>query len=98
MQLGGPIRVAHYATFGTPELAANLAVALDGRSAALLQNHGALTYGASLVQAHDRAVLLEWLCALHWRALQVGRPRILDEDELRAVQDQLARLRYGEGG
>ena len=46
VQLGGPVRVAAYATFGTPELAANLAAALEGRSAALLQNHGALTCGA----------------------------------------------------
>ena len=98
VQLGGPVRVAAYALFGTEELAANLAGALAGRSAALLQNHGALTWGRTLAEACDRASLLEWLCALYWRAVQVGQPRLLDPGELVAVQAQLARLRYGEPG
>jgi L-fuculose-phosphate aldolase len=93
--LGGPVRVAPYATFGTPQLAENIAAALVGRSAAILQNHGAITTGASVRQAFDRAVLLEWLCTLHWRALQVGTPKILTESELAEVRDQAARLRYG---
>jgi len=93
--LGGPVRVAPYATFGTPQLAENIAAALVGRSAAILQNHGAITTGASVRQAFDRAVLLEWLCTLYWRALQVGTPKILTESELAEVRDQAARLRYG---
>jgi L-fuculose-phosphate aldolase len=97
-QLGGPVRVAPYALFGTAELAASLRAALDGRSAALLQNHGALTVGADLAQAHDRARLLEWLCALYWRALQAGPPRLLTDEELAAAADQFRRVRYGEGG
>jgi L-fuculose-phosphate aldolase len=93
--LGGPVRVAPYATFGTPQLAQNIAAALTDRSAAILQNHGAITTGASLQRAFDRAVLLEWLCTLHWRALQVGTPKILTESELADVRDQSARVRYG---
>jgi len=93
--LGGPVRVAPYATFGTPELAENIAVALDGRSAAIMQNHGTIAIGSTLEQAYDRARLLEWLCTLFWNALQIGEPRILSEHELRLVRDQSARLRYG---
>lgn len=93
--LGGPVRVAPYATFGTPELAANIATALTDRSAAILQNHGTIATGASLRQAFDRAELLEWLATLHWRALQVGGPKILTDDELSDVREQSARLRYG---
>ena len=93
--LGGPVRVAPYATFGTPELAANIAVALTDRNAAILQNHGTIATGSSLRQAFDRAVLLEWLSTLHWRALQVGAPKILTEAELADVREQSARLRYG---
>ena len=43
--LGGSIRVAPYATFGTPELAQATLAALDGRTAALMANHGAISYG-----------------------------------------------------
>lgn len=93
--LGGPVRVAPYATFGTPELARNIATALEGRAGAILQNHGAITFGPSLRQAYERSVLLEWLAALYWRALQVGEPRLLSDDELADVAAQSARLRYG---
>ena len=43
--LGGPVRVAPYATYGTAELAENMLRALDGRTACLLQNHGTVAYG-----------------------------------------------------
>jgi L-fuculose-phosphate aldolase len=92
--LGGPIRVAPYALFGSDELAGAVATAIRGRRAVLLANHGTVTVGPTLERAVDNAVLLEWLCALYWRALQVGRPRILTDDELDAVRAQADRLGY----
>src|SRR6476659_3039836 len=59
--LGGPVRVAPYVRFGSAGLAASAVTALDGRSAVILRNHGAVTYGRDLAQAYDRALLLEWL-------------------------------------
>ena len=85
MALGGPVRVARYATYGTPELARSVHVALEGRTAALMQNHGAVAYGDTLEAAYDRARLLEWLCALHVTATGIGSPRVLTGDELAAV-------------
>ena len=70
--LGGPVRVAPYRTFGTPELAAVVHDALEGRSAALMANHGAITLGETLAQAVERAHLLEWACGLYWRAAAIG--------------------------
>ncbi len=93
--LGGPVRVAPYATFGTDELAEHIATALDGRTGAILQNHGMITHGASLRQAYERSVLLEWLATLFWRSLQVGTPKILTDRELGDVREQSRRLRYG---
>src|SRR3954464_909977 len=58
--LGGPVRVAPYRTFGTPELAEAVLDALEGRTAALMANHGAVTYAASVDAALDAALLLEW--------------------------------------
>ncbi|MCI2421650.1 class II aldolase/adducin family protein [Saccharopolyspora sp. K220] len=85
LQLGGPTRVAEYATFGTDELARSVHDALEDRTAALMQNHGAVAYGDTLDRAYDRARLLEWLCALHIQAHQLGRPRVLTAAELADV-------------
>ncbi|WP_433802882.1 class II aldolase/adducin family protein [Actinomycetospora sp. CA-084318] len=85
VRLGGPPRVAPYATYGTPELAASVQTALTDRSAALMQNHGAVAYGADLEEAYDRARLVEWLCELHTTAARLGQPRVLRADELDAV-------------
>lgn len=88
-ELGGPVRVAPYATFGTDELAGSVMEALDGRSAVLLGSHGTLTIGHSLEQAYWRSVLLEWLAALYYRATQLGEPRLLPREEIERVADRL---------
>lgn len=75
--LGGEVRVAPYATFGSPELALGVRAALEGRQAALLANHGTVTVGAGLEQAVEHALLLEWLATLHHRASALGVPRPL---------------------
>ena len=63
LALGGAVRVAPYGTFGTPELAEATLDALEGRMAALMANHGAITHGHDLAAAVENAHLLEW--ALH---------------------------------
>lgn len=92
--LGGPVRVAPYALFGSAELAAHVVEALAGRSAALMRNHGAVTTGADLVAAYRRCLTLEWLAELYWRARQLGEPAVLDEAQLAAVTEQVHRLDY----
>jgi L-fuculose-phosphate aldolase len=83
--LGGAIRVARHATFGTEELAEATLDALEDRSAAMMANHGTIAFGSGLDDVVDRLVLLEWLCALYWRAAAIGAPRELDEAEQRKV-------------
>ncbi|GAA5063994.1 class II aldolase/adducin family protein [Streptomyces similanensis] len=89
--LGGPVRVAPYATYGTEELAGNVLRALDGRSGCLLQNHGALTYGATLDQAYDRTAQLEWMCRLWLTASAIpGRtPSLLTPEQLEQATGRL---------
>jgi L-fuculose-phosphate aldolase len=94
--LGGPVRVAPYARFGSVDLARAVGTALAGRSAAILENHGALTYGETLERAYERALLLEWLCGVYRRSLSYGVPRILTGVELDAVWEEMRRRRYGE--
>ena len=92
-ELGGPVRVAPYATFGTDELAASVMHALAGRSAVLLRSHGTLTVGDSLEQAYWRSVLLEWLAALYFRATLLGTPRLIPTGEIELVSERLRALR-----
>jgi L-fuculose-phosphate aldolase len=94
--LGGPVRVAPYTRFGSAGLADAAVTALEGRSAVILQNHGAVCYGASLTQAYDRAVLLEWLARVYRLARDHGEPRILSQAELDEVSAEVSRIRYGE--
>ncbi|MEV6160679.1 class II aldolase/adducin family protein [Streptomyces sp. NPDC052052] len=96
--LGGPVRVAAYARYGTQELAENMLAALRDRTGCLLQNHGTVTYGATLDQAYERTAQLEWLCRLWLAASSVpGRsPRLLSPAQLHEVQEALKG--YGQPG
>ncbi|HZG06028.1 MAG TPA: class II aldolase/adducin family protein [Streptomyces sp.] len=94
--LGGPVRVAPYATYGSEELAAHALAALRDRSGCLLRNHGTIVYGDSLRQAYDNTAQLEWMCRVWLAAASVpGRtPTLLPPEELDRVA---ARLRdYGQ--
>ncbi len=94
--LGGSIRVAPYATFGTPQLAEATLAALDGRNAALMANHGAISYGHDLDSAVERALLLEWACGVYWHAKAIGEPQTIDAAQARAVIDAAIARGYGE--
>jgi L-fuculose-phosphate aldolase len=74
--LGGAVPVAPYETFGTPELAEAVLDALEGRTAALMANHGAITHGPDLAGAIAAArVGLHRVLASRgdWRAERAGR-------------------------
>ncbi|MCK2212547.1 class II aldolase/adducin family protein [Actinomadura sp. ATCC 31491] len=86
--LGGVVKVAEYATYGTPELAANVREALAGKQAALLANHGGVTIGPGLEQAFEATRLLEWLCEVYVRGLGVGKPVVLTDEQLAAVVER----------
>jgi L-fuculose-phosphate aldolase len=94
--LGGPVRVARYTRFGSADLAEAAVTALDGRRAAILQNHGAICYGRTLPEAYDRALLLEWLARVYRLACTYGTPRILSQPELDEVAAESRRRHYGE--
>ena len=96
LRLGGPVPVAGYETFGTPELAQSVLDALEGKSAVLMANHGALTVGPDPHAAAELTRLLEWACSVYWRAAAIGEPRALDEDARQAVVEAALRRGYGQ--
>ncbi|MCW2968706.1 MAG: aldolase [Solirubrobacteraceae bacterium] len=93
--LGGPVRVAPYRTFGTPELAEAVLEALDGRTAAMMANHGTVTFGVDVTGAVRATEVLEWAATVYWRAASIGTPRVLDEADRQAVIDAVAARSYG---
>ncbi|MEA2254040.1 MAG: L-fuculose-phosphate aldolase [Solirubrobacteraceae bacterium] len=94
LAVGGSVRVAPYALFGSRELADGVEAALRGRRAALMSNHGAVAYAADPAAAAEVMVELEWACTLYWRAAALGAPRALDEAALGAVADEMRRRGY----
>jgi L-fuculose-phosphate aldolase len=93
--LGGAVRVAPYETFGTPELAQSVVEALEGRTAALMSNHGVVTHGADVEAAVRATELVEWAAEVYWRACLVGQPRVLSAEQLQAVVDAAVARGYG---
>lgn len=89
--LGGPVRVAGYALYGTDELADAMLEALRDRSGCLLRNHGTVVHGATLDQAYDRTAQLEWMCRVWLTAAAVpGRaPALIPPDELTRAAEKL---------
>ncbi|WP_328497172.1 class II aldolase/adducin family protein [Streptomyces sp. NBC_00414] len=89
--LGGPVRVAPYATYGTEKLAENMLRALRDRTACLLQNHGTLAHGATLDQAYDRTAQLEWMCRVWLTASSVPglTPTLLTGDQVAQAGERL---------
>jgi L-fuculose-phosphate aldolase len=95
LALGGAVRVAPYRTFGTPELAEAVLDSLEGKTAALMANHGAITYGSDMATAVDASLLLEWGCTVYWNAAAIGTPRALDEEQQAAVVSAAVERSYG---
>ncbi len=94
---GGPdVRVADYAVYGSPELAANVAKALEGRTAALMSNHGSVVAGPALSATYTLALELEWVCDLYLRTRAVGTPKILSDAQIEAVARKIRDTGYGQ--
>jgi L-fuculose-phosphate aldolase len=91
---GDTVPVAEYELFGSDALADRVGALLKDRRGVLLRNHGAVTYGSSLTEAYDLAVLLEWLARIYWQSKQLGEPRLLTAAQISDVAAEARRRRY----
>ncbi len=66
--LGGALRVAPYATYGTQELADLVVSALAGKQAALMRNHGSIALGSTVPKSVENLELAEWCTETYLRA------------------------------
>lgn len=101
--LGMPIKAVHYVigdagvaevpcapyhTFGTKELAEE-AIKICGKSdAVLLGNHGMVACGGSIQSAYGLAVNLEYIAEIQQKAMAIGTPIILSNEEMDNVMER----------
>lgn len=100
LSLGGAVRVAEYACYGTEALAAHVVKALEFKQAALMRNHGSIALGKDLAKAVDNLELCEWAAATYHQALLASAVTGRAPRELtRAEQEEviLAALASGYG-
>jgi L-fuculose-phosphate aldolase len=83
--LGTPA-VAPYALMGTAGLAESVAKTVAGTNVVLMENHGVLTVGTSLLQAFDRIEVLEAAAKITLTVGLIGTIRELSADQLRAIE------------
>ena len=89
LQFGGDdVRCSRYATFGTQALADLAAVAINGRTACLLANHGMIVAGTTADEALTHSVLLETLCRQYLLAKSAGTPRLLTRQEMQGARER----------
>jgi L-fuculose-phosphate aldolase len=98
--LGGALRVAPYACYGTEELAAHVVKALEYKYAALMRNHGSLAHGKTLNKAVEHLELAEWAAELYGQALLLSAvtgtaPRELTQAEQEDVINAALASGYG---
>jgi len=93
---GHKVPLAPYATFGTDELAVNVAEGIAGHNAVLLANHGLVTIGPNLATAFAVAEEIELVAQIYYQTKCIGNPVILPHDEMERVIDKFAV--YGQKG
>ena len=87
----GTVPLARYATTGTDDVAASLRPHLSEHDAMLLENHGAVSCGTTLLDAFMKTEILEHLAHVALVAHQLGSPRPLRPDQIQ----QLSRAKAG---
>ena len=85
---GRDIPCAEYATFGTQALSDNVLAALGHRRACLIANHGLVCLGINLQKVLSLAIEIENLAKTYIKALSIGEPTILDDEEMDRVIDK----------
>jgi L-fuculose-phosphate aldolase len=86
--LGKPIK-AKYALMGTPQLAEVVAEACLKTNVVLLENHGILAVGKTLLQAFDRLEVLEAAAKTSLIIELLGNKHELDKDQLREIDEMI---------
>ena len=85
---GENVRVAEYATYGSPELAKNAFEAMKDRKAVILANHGILTGANDLLNAFNILEEIEYCSEVYTKAKAIGEPVILPHEEMTLMAEK----------
>jgi len=85
---GSDVRCAKYASYRTPELAANAYEAMVDRKAVLLANHGILTGHRDIENAYNVLEEVEYCANIYVRAKCIGEPVIIDDQEMASMKER----------
>lgn len=77
--------IAPYVTFGTRELADAVAQSIGDSNACMMKNHGMIACGDSIANAFSLAANSEWVAELQWRAMCIGQPTVLTDEQMSDV-------------
>jgi len=91
----GSVPLIAYQTPGTTEMGTALRQYVRDGSAAILQNHGTVTWGRDLETAYDLTETLEAVCRVLHQARQIGEPKLISQERRRELAGLRARLRSG---
>jgi L-fuculose-phosphate aldolase len=85
---GTDVRCGRYASFGTQQLARYTFDAMSGRKAAIMANHGLIAGGRDIADAYNIADQIEQCAKVYVLARSIGKPVILDRDEMERMIDR----------
>jgi L-fuculose-phosphate aldolase len=89
----GPVPLAEYATPGTQALADSILPHLQNKAnTILLANHGVVSCDKTLEKAYFHLETVDAYCRTLILARQIGRERILDDDQVQALLDIKRRM------
>ncbi|WP_429150849.1 class II aldolase/adducin family protein [Anaerotaenia torta] len=83
----GCVPIAEYGTPSTDEIPDAVSKYLPYYDAVLLENHGALTYGDSLLNAYHKMESVEFYAQLLYIAKQLGGPKELSEEQVQRLYE-----------
>lgn len=81
----GAVPIAEYGTPSTEEIPDAVSKYLPNYDAVLLQNHGALTYGDSLLNAYHKMESVEFYAQLLFLSKQLGGPKEFTEAQVQRL-------------
>ena len=85
---GENVRVAKYATYGSPELARNAFEAMKDRKAVILANHGILAGANDLLNASNIIEEVEYCAEVYTKAKAIGEPVVLPHEEMTLMAEK----------
>ncbi len=83
----GCVPIAKYGTPSTVEIPDAVSEHLQYFDAVLLENHGALAYSDTLLNAYHKMESLEFYARLLWQTMQIGGPQELDKEQVEKLYE-----------